>query len=167
MSGDEMNVFASAMSAVAAVAALGIAWMSLKESRRNAEAHRKQSAHVMDASLQSRLDPMYADLRKVLGDVDDGVPQHVRNVLIPFFVLFSDAYAAQRDGLLDERDWIGLKDELAYWAQKPVAREAWSAFRRQTWTEGFKEYVDAVLAGPAAYPDLTPPAASEGTTASG
>jgi hypothetical protein len=149
-----MNAFAAAMSAVAALAALAIGWMSLRESRKVAEAARRQSAHSLDAALQSRLDPMYDGLRDVLGHLEDGVPREIRNVLIPFFVLYSDAFAAHRDGLLDQRDWTGLQCELAYWAQKPVARRAWKAFSQQTWTDGFAEHVESVLAGPPAYPSL-------------
>ncbi len=97
---------------------------------------------------------MYAGLREVLGHLEDGVPHEVRHVLIPFFVLYSDAFGAHRDGLFDERDWKGLAQELAYWSQKPTARKAWQAFRQQSWTDGFVSYVDSVLAGPPAYPDL-------------
>jgi len=74
--------------------------------------------------------------------------------LIPFFVLYSDAFGAHRDGLVDDRDFAGFAQELAYWAQKPAARKAWQAFRKQAWTFGFAEYVDSVLAGPPAYPNL-------------
>jgi hypothetical protein len=97
---------------------------------------------------------MYPGLRKILGHLEDGVPHEIRHVLIPFFVLYSDAFAAHRDGLLDSRDWRGLERELAYWAQKPTSRRAWLAFRQQTWTDGFADHVEAVLAGPPAYPDL-------------
>jgi hypothetical protein len=142
------------MSAIAASAALAVAWLSLCESRRAAERDRRQAAHAMDAALQARLDPMYEGLRDVCGHLEDGVPHQIRHILIPFFVLFSDAFAAHRDGLLDERDWVGFSRELAYWAQKPPARRAWQAFRQQTWTDGFADHVDAVLAGPPAYPEL-------------
>lgn len=154
MSTDVLSVIAAAMSAVAAIAALAIGQISLRESRRTAETQARQSAHAMDTALQNRLDPMYPGLRQTLGDLDDGVPAEIRQVLIPFFVLFSDAFAAHRDHLLDERDWTGFERELAYWAQKPLSRRAWAAFRRQTWTEGFSDHIDAVLAGPSAYPDL-------------
>lgn len=149
-----LNAAAAAMSAVAAVAALIVAWLTLRQSHRAAEFSRKQIARSLDDSFQARLDPMYAGLRLSLGHIEDGVPRHIRHILIPFFVLFSDAFGAHRDGLLDDRDWAGLSQELAYWSQKPVARRAWESFRRQTWTEGFKEHVDSVLAGPPAYPDL-------------
>src|SRR5680860_997307 len=96
------------MSAIAALAALTVAWLSMKQSQLVAEATRRQCANALDAELQSRLDPMYPGLRKVLGHLEDGVPRDIRHVLIPFFVLFSDAYAAHRDGLLDRRDWIGF-----------------------------------------------------------
>lgn len=69
-------------------------------------------------------------------------------------MLFSDAFGAHRDGLLDERDWKGFGRELAYWTQKPTARRAWRAFRQQTWTEGFVDHVDSIIDGPLAYPDL-------------
>jgi len=155
MSADALNAFAAGMSAIAALAALGIGWVSLRESKRLAEATRRQSAHALDAALQCRLDPMYPGLRDVLGHLEDGVPHDIRHVLIPFFVLYSDAFAAHRDGLLDQRDWVGFERELAYWAQKPAARRAWSIFSQQTWTSGFAEHVEDVLNGPAAYPNLT------------
>lgn len=75
-------------------------------------------------------------------------------MLVPFFVLYSDAFAAHRDGLLDERDWVGFSLELMHWSQKPTARRAWAAFRKQTWTEGFVDHVDKTIDGPAAYPGL-------------
>lgn len=154
MSSEALNALAAAMSAVAALAALAIGILSLVESRRTAEATRRQSAHALDVSLQARLDPLYPGLRAVLGHLEDGVPKEIRSVLITFFVLYSDAFAAHRDGLLDERDWVGFERELAYWAQKPVARRAWLAFRQQTWTDGFAEHIDSVLEGPPAYPNL-------------
>jgi hypothetical protein len=154
MSNDVLIATATTMSAIAAIAALSVAWMSLRESRRASDAAKRQSAHAMDLTLQSRLDPMYPDLRKVLGHLEDGVPHDIRHVLIPFFVLFSDAFAAHRGGLLDERDWKGFSLELIYWSQKPTAARAWRAFRQQIWTEGFVEYVDSVIDGPLPYPDL-------------
>lgn len=142
------------MSALAAFAALVVAWLTLRETRRALDAERRASAHAMDSALQARLDPMYPDLRRVLGHLDDGVPREIRHVLIPFFVLFSDAFSAHRSGLLSEHDWSGLGRELAYWAQKPTARRAWQAFRLQTWTDGFTEHVDQVIAGEPAYPGI-------------
>lgn len=154
MSIEAMSVLASGMSAVAALAALAVGWLSLVQSRQASAAVNRQSAHAMDSTLQARLDPLYPGLRAVLGQLDDGVPPEIRAVLVPFFVLYSDAFAAHRDGLLDDRDWLN-GTEFAYWAQKPVARRAWSAFREQTWTAGFREHVDGTLQGPPAYPNLT------------
>lgn len=154
MNANQLNVLAATMSAVAAVAALAVAWLSLRESRRAFEISMRERANALDAAFQGRLDPMYPDLRRTLGRLDDGVPEAIRNTLIPFFVLYSDAFAAHRDRLLDERDWQGFERELAYWAQKPTARRAWAVFRLQTWTEGFVDHVDEVLAGPPAYPDI-------------
>lgn len=161
MSGENLNALAATMSAVAALAALAVAWLGLKESRRLAKAIRLQSARDMDTALQNRLDPMYPGIRKALGHLDDGVPRDVRDVLIPFFVLYSDAFGAYRDGLLNDRDWAGFRQELAFWAQSPRARRAWAAFREQTWSDGFVEHVDAVLTGPPAYPGLTSATLSE------
>jgi hypothetical protein len=128
MPADYLNVLAATASAVAALAALFVAWLSLREARRASAVAQKQSAHAMDLALQNRLDPMYPGLREVLGHLDDGVPQSVRNVLIPFFVLYSDAFAAHRENLLNEHDWRGLSAEFAFWAQRPIARQAWAAF---------------------------------------
>lgn len=149
-----LNIAAATMSAIAAVAALVVAGMTYRQSQQTAELGRRQIARSLDDSFQSRLDPMYPGLRRSLGHVEDGVPKEIRNILIPFFVLFSDAFGSHRDGLLDARDWSALSQELAYWSQKPPARRAWKAFRQQGWTEGFKEYVDAIMAGGPAYPEL-------------
>ena len=154
MNGDQANVLATAMSAIAALAALAVAVIGVRDSRRHADRERRRAAHEMDAGLQARLEPLYPGIRDVCGHLEDGVPYEIRNVLIPFFVLYSDAYAAHRDGLLDDRDWHGFRCELAFWAQKPTSRRAWAAFRQQTWTEGFADHVDEVSAGPPAYPDL-------------
>ncbi len=154
MFGGDPNAISAAMSAVAAIAALAVAFMGLLQSRRQSQASKRQTARAIDDALQSRLDPMYEGLRKTLGHLEDGVPHEIRHVLIPFFVLYSDAFGAHRDGLTDERDWQGLSQELAYWAQKPIARQAWVSFRQQSWTLGFEAHVDSVLAGPPAYPNL-------------
>jgi hypothetical protein len=154
MNSSTLNAFAAGMSAVAALAALFVAWLSLGESKRASAAAHHERVHAMDSALQARLDPMYPELRRVLGHLDDGVPREIRHVLVPFFVLFSDAYSAHRDGLLSDHDWNGFGTELAYWAQKSTARRAWKAFRLQTWTDGFADHVDQVLAGPPAYPDV-------------
>lgn len=155
MTGEVLNVVAAAMSAVAALAALAVAWLSLRDSRRSVAMYERERAAAMDASFQARLDPLYPDLRRILGRLDDGVPEHIRHVLLQFFVLYSDCFAAYRDGLLNNRDWRGLERELAFWAQKPTARRAWAAFSRQEWTDGFAGHMDAVLTGPAAYPNLS------------
>jgi len=155
MTSEELNAISAAGAAIAAIAALVVALLSLRQSARQAEATRRQTSRAIDDSLQSRLDPMYPALRSTLGQLDDGVPQEIRLVLIPFFVLYSDAFGAHRDGLIDDRDWKGFAQELAYWAQKPIARKAWSHFRQQSWTVGFADHVDAVLAGPPAYPNVT------------
>ena len=155
MNANQLNVLAATMSAVAALAALAVAWMSLRESRRAFAISMTERASALDAAFQGRLDPMYPALRRVLGRLeDDGVPEEIRHTLIPFFVLYSDAFAAHRDGLLDDKNWPGFERELAYWAQKDTARRAWEAFRLQTWTVGFVDHVDAVMSGPAAYPDI-------------
>lgn len=155
MSGEMLNVVAASMSAVAALAALGVAGLSLRDSRRAMAMHERERAVAMDAAFQARLDPLYPDLRRVLGRLDDGVPEPIRHVLLPFFVLYSDCFAAHRDGLINDRDWRGLERELAFWAQKPTARRAWAAFSKQEWTEGFADHVGAVLTGEAAYPNLS------------
>lgn len=163
MSSEALLVVSAIASALAAVASFAVTWMGLREGRRVAEEHRRRARHDKDGELQERLSPLYPGIRKVLGDLDDGIPSEIREVLIPFFVLFSDAYAAHREGLLDHKDWHGLSTELLYWAQKSHARRAWQALRLQEWTEGFVDYVDSSIDGPAAYPrlvefDARPPA---------
>lgn len=151
MNPDWINVFAAACSALAAFFAWWIALVSLRDSRVLAEEARRRDAQALEASLQARLDPLYPGLRAVLGSTDDGVPLEIRSVLIPFFVLYADAFAAHRDGILSDAEWGGLGVEFVHWAQRPVARRAWEAFRRQEWTDGFGAHVDDVLSGPAAY----------------
>ena len=162
LSSDALNAIAAAMSAIAALAALIVAGLSLRQSRQAAETSRRLSARALDDSLQRRLDPMYPELRRILGHLEDGVPREIRHVLIPFFVLYSDSYAAYRDELLNPGDWEGIAQEMAYWAQKPIAKRAWQAFRQQTWTHGFVDHVDAVLAGEPVYAELNIDAENQG-----
>lgn len=154
MNADELNAVAAAASAVAAVSALVVALVSMRASQRLAAEVRRRDAHSLDSQVQARLEPLYPGLRAVLGHLEDGVPKEIRSVLIPFFVLYSDAFAAHRDGLLNDRDWRGLQCELAYWAQKPIARRAWAAFQQQEWSDGFADHIAAVHCGPPAYPHL-------------
>jgi hypothetical protein len=154
LSVESWNAVAAIASALAAGAALAIGCVSLRQSREVALEGRRRSAHALDSAFQSRLDPLYPGLGAVLGSLEDGVPLEVREVLVPFYVLFSDAYAAHRDGLMSDRDWEGMRSELAHWAQRPNAVRAWQAFRQQRWTEGFVEFIDDIHSGPCAYPDL-------------
>jgi hypothetical protein len=150
-----LNTISAAMAALSAFALCAITMLAVRETRRAEINRRKETARALDEKFQTRLDPLYEGLRSVLGHLEDGVPKPIRSVMIPFFVLYSDAYAAHRDGLLDEHDWRGFDRELLFWAQKPVAKRAWRAFRQQEWTEGFADYVDRNIEGPPAYPNLT------------
>lgn len=154
MNPDWINVIAAAAAAAAAFFSWWVAVLGLKESKRLAEESARREAHAVEAQLQARLDPLYPGLRAVLGTIDDGVPVTIRSVLIPFFVLYADAFAAWRDGILPEAEWRGFGLELANWAQREPARRAWQVFRNQEWTDGFVEHVDAVLEGPPAYPRM-------------
>lgn len=154
MTAEWLNVIAAVSAAIAAFFAWWIALMSLRDSRRLAHEARRRDAQALEASLQARLDPLYPGLRAVLGTVDDGVPIPIRSVLIPLFVLYADAYAAHRDGILSDAEWKGFGLELANWAQREPARRAWAIFRKQEWTDGFVEHVDGVLDGPPAYPRM-------------
>lgn len=154
MSDTFLNVLGTALSALAALIAVGIGWISLRETRRAEALRRTMASHEQDASFSARLDVLYPDLRRILGQPHDGVPQEIRGPLISFFVLYADAYAARRDGLLDERDWDSIGEELAFWAQRPTARRAWLAFKQQSWATGFAEYVESVLAGSVVYPEI-------------
>lgn len=154
MSSQGLSLLAAIFSAIATVAAMVVAIVSLRDSRIHARRAALLDEQHLEAALQARLDPLYPGLRGVLGTVDDGVPREVRDVLIPFFVLYADAFAAHRDGLLSKSAWAGLGTELANWAQKERGRRAWQIFRKQEWTEGFVDYVDEVMAGPRAYPGM-------------
>ena len=151
---DVLVATAAAMSAVAAIASLVVAIMNTHQVRRGIEMQRLRSARELDDRLQSRLDPLYPGLRSVLGHIEDGVPKEIRQTLIDFFVLYSDAFAAARDDLLSESDWKGFERELRFWAQKPISQRAWKAFRMQEWTDGFIAYIDGVMVGELAYPNL-------------
>jgi hypothetical protein len=155
MDAEVWNAIAAIAAAVAACFAAWVAHVSLAEARRNAQEAARREAISVEAQLQSRLDPLYDGLRAVLGTIDDGVPLEVRRVLIPFFVLYADAFAAYRDGVLPDDAWNGFGTELANWAQREPARRAWQVFRRQEWTDGFVEHVDGVLAGAPAYPRMS------------
>jgi hypothetical protein len=149
-----LNALATALSAFAALIAVTIAWVSLRETRRAEGLRRSVASHEHDASFSARLDSLYPDLRKILGYPNDGVPSGIRGPLISLFVLFADAYVARRDGVLDDRDWASIGQELGYWAQRPTARRAWQAFKVQSWAAGFAEYIDTVLNGPTIYPEI-------------
>jgi hypothetical protein len=155
LSDNTLSALAAALSAITALVAVAIGWISLRETRRAEDLRRSLASHERDASLSARLDALYPDLRRILGHPNDGVPQEIRSPLISFFVLYADAYVAQRDGVLDNRDWASIGEELAYWAQRPTARRAWQAFKVQTWATGFVEYIDSVLAGPVVYPEIS------------
>lgn len=73
------------------------------------------------------------------------------------------AFAAHRDGLLDERGWLGFERELAYRTPEPSARRAWQAFRQQAWTDGFVDHTDSVHDGAPACPNLQEVCAAEPT----
>ena len=164
MSAEHLNVIAAIASAIAAFFASWVAARSHAEAKRSSSEAARREAFAIEERLQGRLDPLYPGLRAVLGTVDDGVPVEIRSVLIPFFVLYADAFAAHRDGILPDAEWRGFGTELANWAQREPARRAWAIFRRQEWTDGFVDYVDGVLAGPPAYPGMTGVALREPTT---
>lgn len=152
MSDTALNVLATVLSALAALIAVLIGGMSLRETRRSEALRRSLSSHEQDAAFSARLDNLYPDLRRILGSPNDGVPTEIRGPLISLFVLFADAYVARRDGVLDDRDWASIGQELGYWGQRPTARRAWQAFKAQSWADGFVEYIDSVLDGPVIYP---------------
>jgi hypothetical protein len=154
VSTNSLLALATVLSALSALIAVGIGWISLRETRRAEALRRGLASHEQDASFSARLDVLYPDLRRILGHPNDGVPQQIRGPLISFFVLYADAYAARRDGLLDDRDWASIGEELAYWAQRPTARRAWRAFKQQSWATGFTDYIDAMLDGPVVYPEI-------------
>lgn len=155
MSPDQLAAFSTAAAAVSGVAALAVTYMSYRMSTEAEAARKVHSAHELDAAFTSRLEALYPGMRAALGSVEDGIPDELREVVVPFFILYSDAWKAHNDGLLADGDWEGLGAELRYWAQKPVAREAWSRLRLQTWAQGFGAHVDDVMNGARAYPDLT------------
>lgn len=161
MSSEHLAAISTVAAAIASIAALAVAALSYRMSKAAEAARRVQAAHDFDAAVTARLEALYPDMRRAFGTVDDGIPPRVRDVVVPFFVLYSDAWKAHKDGLITDRDWVGLGAEFRYWAQKPVGRAAWKALRDQTWAEGFKPHVDEVLTGPRAYPDLADDGASD------
>jgi hypothetical protein len=154
LSDSTLNALATALSAFAALTAVLIGWVSLRETRRAEALRRSIASHEHDASFSARLDALYPELRRILGHPNDGVPSEIRGPLISLFVLFADAYVSRRDGVLTDRDWASIGQELGYWAQRPTARRAWEAFKVQSWADGFVEYVDSVINGSTIYPEI-------------
>lgn len=142
MSLEGLNAASTAFAAVAAIAAAFAAGLSVYEARRVDARARRREASQYDDALQTRLDAMMLDLRQVMGTPDDGVPEEIRETLMRFFVLYSDAFAADRDNLLGTSDNASMLDEFDFWAQQPAGRSAWEVFEAYSWPEGFKEHVE-------------------------
>lgn len=142
---ENLNAASAAFAALAAVVAAFIGGLSIYELRRIDARARRREATQYDDALQSRLDVILDDLREVMGTPDDGIPAALRKTLMRFFVLYSDAFAADRDGLLGSSDNAPMLDEFDFWAQQPAGRSAWEVFAAYSWPQGFAEHVDHVF----------------------
>jgi GNAT superfamily N-acetyltransferase len=149
-----LNVISAALSALAALVAVLVGALSIREVRRIDLRAAIREVNERDDAMQARLDPLYPGLHSVLGRPEDQTPPGIRDVLLPFFVLFSDVFAADRDHLLGNVDNRAFLDEFAFWAQRPGCRSAWVALREQSWPTGFVTYVDNALLMPSPYPTI-------------
>lgn len=140
------NGWAAISAGAAALATFAALAYTLIE-QRAARAQRLLVRHELGRSFEERLVAMYPALRESLGEVEDGLDPDVRSVLVPFLLLYSQVWSANREGLFDFPDWNGLRAELGYWTRKPVARDGWVHLRSQVsaWPEGFVDHVDGVL----------------------
>jgi GNAT superfamily N-acetyltransferase len=154
MSAEQINALATALSALAALVAVLLAGLTVREMGRIEDRADLRDANDRDDKFQGRLDPMLPGLYQVLGKTSDEIPSAIRSVLMPFYVLYSDAFAAHRDNLLGSRDNTGLLDEFAFFAQRPAARSAWTEFRSYTWPEHFRDHVDRVMLAACPYGGL-------------
>jgi GNAT superfamily N-acetyltransferase len=155
MPGEWLDAAGSSLSAIAALCGVVVAGLSIREVRRIDSRAALRDANERDDALQARLDPMYEGLHTTVGRLGDGIPLPIRGVLVPFFVLYSDVFAADRDHLLGCKDNQPFLDEFAFWAQAPAGRSAWKELRAQTWPTGFVDHVDRVMLMPSPYPEVT------------
>lgn len=151
MTTEQINAASTAFAAFAAFAAAVIGGLSIYQLRRMDRRARQREAVIYDDALQNRLDALIDDLRKVMGTPDDGIPRTLRETLMRFFVLYSDAFAADRDELLGSKDNAQMLDEFDFWAQQPAGRSAWEVFAAYSWPKGFREHVEQVFLEPSPY----------------
>lgn len=155
MDAETWSAVAAGFAALTTLMAVGIAWSS-ERSRRHSE------DHALRREFQDDLyDKFYPQLVDTLG-VDDGLDATLRKTLVPFFTLYARVWSAQSCFLPDDHTWNGMKGDFEWWARHPIARLAWASMRQytDTWSVGFIEYVDSILAAPRSdvgYPPVGPP----------
>lgn len=128
---------------VAGLAAFASAFFNFLAAR----ASTKLTEHRLGWEFENSLTQVTPELRRALGDVGDGVDPAIRDVMLPFLVLYSQVWAAHRNDLFPDANWQGLRPEFAYWIRKESARSAWAIMRRycDAWPDGFVEHVDEEL----------------------
>jgi len=151
---DLVNAIAAGLSAIAAIFAVFVSAVSVRELRRIDQRARRREVSELDQALQARLEALYPELYKVFGVPMDGVPVEYRPTIVGFFGLYADAFTAQREGLLAERDAEQFLDEFDWWLASDNGMRFWAQLRSQSWPSGFVEHVDAVARRPRAYSQL-------------
>ncbi|MEI2621668.1 MAG: GNAT family N-acetyltransferase [Candidatus Nanopelagicales bacterium] len=154
MSADAINAAGTVLSAAAALIAVVVAWLSIREIKRIDDRSRVREWNERDDLLQNRLESLYPDLYVTFGSPRDGIPLESRPVVVAFYSLYADAFTAQRDNLLPVKDAESFLREFAYWARTEHGRRAWEDLRLQTWAEGFLQHVDHALGIPESYRGL-------------
>jgi hypothetical protein len=136
-------VITAVATALAAFAALISAFFTYLAARANT----KLTHHNLGWAFEDTLTGITPKLRQTLGEVTDSVPPDIRDVMLPFLVLYSQVWVAHQQKLFPDANWQGMRPEFAYWMRKPAARSAWQIMRRyrDAWPEGFVAHVDLEL----------------------
>ncbi|MGM0385466.1 MAG: GNAT family N-acetyltransferase [Actinomycetota bacterium] len=161
----DVNAVSAGLSAIAAIFAVVIAGISVRELRRIDERATRREANQRDEALQMRLEALYPQLYSVFGVPLDRIPSRLRSAVVGFFGLYADAYTAHRDSLLPERDSLAFLEEFDWWVGSENGKTLWEQLRCQSWPVGFIEHVDSAAQRPRAYAGLANRAAEFGLRA--
>ena len=128
--------------------------------RAELRAGRRLAEFQINLELERQLRDLYPDLYLHLAAPDDEVSLESRRALTQLFVTYGQAWKASQLGLYRSSDWDGLRAELAYWAQRPAAQEAFEEFRRMipgSWPDDFVAFVtsETMAKGRRAGPEVT------------
>src|SRR5665811_92393 len=70
-----------------------------------ARANTKLTRHNLGWEFEDTLTRITPDLRRTLGDVTDSVPPDIRDVMLPFLVLYSQVWVAHQHRLFPDANW--------------------------------------------------------------